>query len=113
MGLSALIQQSLINISQADEDKWRQFILDHLDYITRRSTKYSLDGEVANRYRYDLDHFLKKNMQRSQPMAWIVLSLNGMKNDFEFSGPCDLVIPSDSLIRELYDSFITIQKNQS
>lgn len=94
-----------------DQGTWRQYILDHIDYIKRRSTTYDIDGPLMNFYRYDLKRFLKAHLRRQRDIAWIVLLLNDMHNDFEFVNPGKYVIPTDDLINALYHSYITIASN--
>lgn len=112
MGLSTLLAATQQDSFDDDHGLWRQFILDHLDLIARRSGKYALDATLVNQYRYDLNHFLKDHLKRRNDIGWIVLLLNNLKNDFEFSEPVTLIIPSDKLIGDLYHSYITITSNK-
>lgn len=94
-----------------DQGTWRQFILDHVDYISKRSITYDIDGALMNLYRYDLKRFLKTHLSRQRDIAWIVLLLNDFHNDFEFVNPGKYIIPSDELVNGLYHSYITITNN--
>ncbi len=111
MSLSTLITNSIKNTVSDDQGLWRQFILDHLDYIAARSRPFNVDAEVANLYRYDLSRFLSVKLMRHQDIAWIVLLLNSMSNDFAFDGPMTILVPTDDLIVRLYHSYISINAN--
>lgn len=111
MGLSTLLANEQNNSRGDDNGPWRQFILDHLDYMARRSTRYNLDGPLINQYRYNLKHFLKDHLKRREDIDWIVLLLNNLHNDFEFADPVTLIIPTDKLIQDLYHSYISVISN--
>ena len=113
MSLTDLINQSIKTTTSDDQVDWRQFILDHLDYIAARSTTFSIDPPLMNQYRYDLKRMLKVYFKRHQDMEWIVLLLNNLPNDFSFYEPMSITIPSDELITNLYHSYITIASNAS
>ena len=55
MSLSTILQNRLSTDMGDDSGPWRQFILDHLNYIALRSTSYSLEPELMYKYQYDLD----------------------------------------------------------
>lgn len=111
MGLSTLIAQSTLNTVSDDQGPWRQFILDHLLYISIRSKTYLIEPDLMNLYRYDLKRFLKNYMKLHEDIAWIVLLLNDLPNDFSFDTSRNLVIPTDRFITDLYRSFRTIAAN--
>ncbi len=113
MSLSSLLSKDIKGNSGIDwsNEKWRQFILDHLDYIAVRCTTYSIDAPQMNLFRYDLKRFLKVRMNRHEDLTWVVQLLNSIKIDFEFDEPRDLLIPSDTDIINLYHSFISIIAN--
>lgn len=111
MGLSALIMNAKIDTVSDDHDTWRQFILDHLDYISARSQNFTIQPELMNLYRYDLQRFLKDYMKRNQDITWIVQLLNDLPNDFDFVDIETIIIPTDRLITDLYQSYITVISN--
>jgi len=111
MGISSLLNSALETTVSDDKGEWRQFILDHLDYISNRSSTFPIEPELMNRYRYDIRSFLKYNMNRHQDIGWIVQLLNGLQNDFEFVDITNLIIPDDSLITQLYFQFKTVKSN--
>ena len=111
MSLSALITNSQKNTVSDDQGKWRQFVLDHLDYIALRSTVYAIDAPLMNLYRYDLRRFLKAYLKRHQDLGWIVQLLNSMPNDMDFAEAGNLIVPDDDLINRLYHSYISINAN--
>jgi hypothetical protein len=113
MSLSDLLTNAQSNTVSLDDPKWFQFVLDHLDYIKARSTVFAIDAPLMNLYRYDLRRFLKVYMKRHEDIGGIVQLLNGIKNDFEFAEPRNLIIPEDSLITKLYHSYVTVNANAS
>lgn len=94
-----------------DQGLWRQFVLDHLDFIARRSQTYEIDSLLMNLYRYDLKRFLREHLKIHGDIAWIVLLLNNLSNDLEWETEGSYVIPDNSLISQLYHSYITISSN--
>jgi hypothetical protein len=111
MGISALLDSALEKIVSDDQGSWRQYVLDHLDYISSRSSIFPIEPTVMNRYRYDLRSFLKYSMNRHQDIGWIVQLLNNIRNDFEFIDKTNLIIPDDSLITQIYYQYKTIISN--
>lgn len=111
MSLSDLIRNNNKSTIGDDHGRWRQFVLDHLDFITLRSGSYAITAEQMNLYRFDLRRFLKERMTRHENMEWIVRLLNNMANDFEFEEACTLVIPTDRTMVDLYHSYMTISSN--
>lgn len=107
---TALMAIAKTNISD-DQGPWRQFVLDHLDYIAARSTTYTIEPELMNRYRYDLGRFLKERMTIHTDMAWIVLHLNYLPNDLAFDTPGEFIIPTDELCNKLYHSYKASRAN--
>lgn len=94
-----------------DQGSWRQFILDHLDYIERNSTTYDIDEPLMQLYRYDLNRFLKDYLKRNVDLGWIVLLINNLANDFQFDQAGKYVIPLDETISALYHRYRAIVSN--
>ena len=111
MTLVDIIKNANSSVVYDDGGPWRQFILDHLDFIASKSQVYSIAPEVMYLYQYDLKRFLKEKMQINEDIAWIVLLLNNLSSDFEFDSPGNFTIPSDRLILQLHLSFVTISNN--
>ena len=111
MGISNLLNSALIQTVSDDKGSWRQYVLDHLDYISSRSTLFPIEPTLMNQYRYDLRRFLKYHMNRHQDIGWIVQLLNNIRNDFEFTDIDNLIIPDDSFITQLYYQYKTIISN--
>lgn len=111
MSLSNLLSKQIVNRLSDDGGSWRQFILDHLDYIKNRSQTYVVDEQTANQYRYNFDQFLEEKLERRTDISWIALLLNDLPNDFSFVDRTNYIIPSDDLINNLYLSYTTIQAN--
>lgn len=109
MSLIEIINNNLNTKFSDDQGSWRQFILDHLDYIAQRSNSYMIDADLMYGYRYDLQRYLKENQRIHQDIAWIVLLLNNMGSDLEFDTPGEYVIPNDTLIQNLYYSYMTVK----
>jgi hypothetical protein len=110
MGLSALLNDTRQYQMSDDQGKWRQFILDHLDYIAQQATTYQISATLMNMYRYDLRRFLKEDRNRNEDMAWIVLLLNYLPNDFSFVDIKTLIVPTDDLIINLYHKFLAVNQ---
>jgi hypothetical protein len=108
MGLSAYLDETRLNSLGDDQGRWRQYVLDHLDYIAGFSRKYEIDAPLINQFRYDLKRFLKEYLSLQEDIAWIVLLLNNMPNDFSFSEAGEYTIPNDQDIKKLYHTFATI-----
>lgn len=111
MSLSTILNQRLDDQLSNDGGRWRQFILDHLNYIQNRSQTYVADEQTITQYRYDFDRFIKEKIGRQKDITWIVLLLNNLPNDFSFADKTEYIIPSDDLISNLYLSYTTIQAN--
>jgi hypothetical protein len=108
VSLSQLLANELKNSTMSDDQgPWRQFILDHLDYIARRTAVYEITSLLMNQYRYDLARFLREHMSLRSDLAWIVILLNNMSTDLEFDTPGEFIIPTDELIDQLYHSYTT------
>lgn len=112
MTLSQLLSDQLNSTVANDNGPWRQFVLDHLDYLARRTVPRTIDALEMNQYRYDLARFVKEKMQRSQDMTWIVLLLNNLSCHLDFKEPGDYVIPEDRLILDLYSLYVTTTANK-
>lgn len=113
MGISSLLNSALEKTVSDDHGPWRQFVLDHLDYIQQRSQTFSIEPTLMNQYRYDLKRFLKYHMNRHQDICWIVQLLNKLPNDFDFVDRSEIMVPTDSLITQLYFQYTTVTKNQN
>lgn len=114
MGLSQILATNIAsNVLSDDNGPWRQYILDHLDYISVRTKPSQIDRLLINQYRYDLARYLKDKAGIRGNIAWIVLLLNNIKSDFEFTEPGIYIIPTDDLINALYHSFITLETNSN
>jgi hypothetical protein len=111
MSLSDLLAASQQNSLSDDQATWRQYVLDHLDYIAGQSQSFTIDAVLINQYRYDLTRYLKNELSRQLDIAWIVLLLNDMANDFDFDQPGNYKIPTDRLINDLYHVYIAIVAN--
>ncbi len=90
-----------------DNGPWRQFVLDHADYIKENSELYSVGDQLINIYKYDLRRFLKDRMNRTEDIEWIFLIINDLKSDFDFDKTGNYWIPSDQFMIELFNNFQT------
>jgi hypothetical protein len=113
MGLSTLINSSLNSTVSDDQGSWRTYILDHLDYLNLRSEVFAIEPELMNIYRYDLKRFLKDYMKRHEDIAWIVLLMNNLANDFSFDTAMNIIIPTDRLVLNLHMSYVTVTSNSN
>ena len=115
MPLTALLKTSYDNTVSDDSGPWRQFILDHLALIARQSARYDLSAEQLYRYKHDLRRLLKTEVavNRQEDIAWIVRLLNDISCDLEFVDPGEYIIPTDTLILNLYKTYMTVSMNES
>lgn len=111
MGLSSLLANAAAGSTSDDQGAWRQFILDHLDYIKNRSKVYTIEPDAMYRYQYDVKRFLYEKLQVQQDIGWIFLILNYLPNEFAFDTPGDFYIPTDDLIVSLKHSYMTVTNN--
>lgn len=112
MSLSDILTTKIQKDDGADDQgSWRQFVCDHLDYIAVRSRTYNIKPEVMELYKYDLPRFLKDRMSLHWDIGWIVVLLNDLGSELGFSDYGNYVIPSDTLISNLYHSYKTIAAN--
>jgi len=110
MGLSQLLTDS-VSVTANDQGPWRQYVLDHIDWLKARIQPTEIQDLLMNQYRYDLERFLRDEVRLQLDVAWIVLLLNDMSCDFEFVQPGTYLIPQDALINSLYHSFATLRAN--
>lgn len=90
---------------------WVQFIRDHYYHIKRRATLVELNPYKHNSYRYRLSDFLAEN-SIPQEMAWIVLLINQLGSDANFSELSAMLLPDVTDIRSLRDTFDTIESHK-
>lgn len=111
MSLAALIRTSAVTTVSDDNGPWRQFVLDHLDWLSARSITFTISPEKMNLFRYDLKRYLKDELNRHEDITWVVLLLNDLGNDFAFDVPGTYLVPADSEVISLYHSHRTNTAN--
>lgn len=113
VSLDVLMEQAHSKTISDDQGPWRQFVLDHLDYIQARSFVQTISPEVMYRYRYNLGQYLVDQNNRMEDMAWIVRLLNGMSCDLDFVGFSKIYLPSDRTLVDLHLQYTTVTQNQT
>lgn len=105
MSLISLINRYNSGTISDDDGTWRQFVLDHADYIKTNSQLYEITESVMNIYKYDLRRFLKEKMGRNEDVEWIFLIINDLKSDFDFDVAKNYYIPADTFMINLYTNY--------
>lgn len=65
------------------DDDWIQFLRDHLPYLKQRCVIENITETVMPEVRYNITRFLRK-IALPDALWWIVLELNGFRNDMDF-----------------------------
>lgn len=119
MSLLSILEENLSSVyHDTTNDDWVQFLRDHLSYLRDRSIIENITDTVMPEVRYNITRFLRK-VGLPTSVWWIVLELNGFKNDFDFhtnivsARPSSdgvlmkLYVPQESTLRELYQLWLT------
>lgn len=80
------LDATLLNTSddnQTARDDWSQYVKDHLPWLKVRSMVYDVTESVMPNVRYNLLRYMRDKGVDTQ-LWWIVLLLNGFKNDMDF-----------------------------
>lgn len=95
----------------SDSDiNWVQFVSDHVSYIRANSAKVYPSAQIMAQNRYDMKRYLRNVMSRNQEMWWIVLRINDMASDLDFTVDNvrnGIYVPTETLMNTLYGSFIS------
>lgn len=105
------VLNATIGDAMSDSDiNWVQFVSDHVSYIRANSAKVYPSAQVMAQNRYDMKRYLRNVMSRNQEMWWIVLRINDMASDLDFTLDnvrSGLYVPTEALMNTLYASFIS------
>lgn len=88
---------------------WKQYVYDHRMYLRANANRIVPSGERLVSCRYNLQRWLREEGY-DPTIWWIVLLLNGMKNDLDFdSSWADKVIyvPTGTQMNTAYLSYLT------
>lgn len=91
--------------------EWVQFIKDHYYHIKNKSTIVELNPYRHNTLQFRLADFLAENNIPTE-MSWIVLFVNQLGSDAEFTDLTYLILPDVSDIKQLRDTFDTLRSHK-
>lgn len=98
--------QSQYNQYSNTDIEWELFVKDHMNHILKNSTTIKINPNEMHKYTYRLSEFLEyKKINVS--LGWIVLWLNQLSCNEDFSNLASIVVPEEKLIQEYknkYDS---------
>lgn len=105
--------------TQAHRDDWVQFVRDYMPWIKARSTPINIDETIMSSMRHNLRRYMLEKGYSSD-LWWIILELNGFRNDMDFDKNIvirdgednddvymRLLVPNDGDIALLYDKWQT------
>ena len=112
MALIDLLTNSLDNYDDLDPD-WKNFILDHKQYLIDKSTMAIISTSYMQGYRYSLRRYLR-SISYNIHCAWIVGLVNNLPTDVMFTDTVNsLRLPPFSVIESLYTTYLTLKTNSS
>lgn len=120
MSLLSILNDNLSSkYHDTENDDWVQFVRDHLSYLKDRCVIENITDSVMPEVKFNIMRFLRKiNVPTSA--WWIVLELNGFKNDFDFHKNIlsikpnndgiymRLYVPPQTELDTLYQSWLTV-----
>lgn len=91
-----------------EEDKFRNYIEDHLIWLRERSTPTKVEPIEAYRFKHDIFGYLMyKNIEPG--FHWIYMRINGMTYNWQFNESIQvLFFPPNELIDSLIDQYNVI-----
>lgn len=105
------VLNATIGDAMSDSDiNWVQFVSDHVSYIRANSAKLYPSAQIMAQNRYDMKRYLRNVLSRNQEMWWIVLRINDMASDIDFTLDNirnGIYVPTEQLMNTLYASFIS------
>ena len=87
---------------------WFQFVQDHYNELKQSATLQTISPEIMYQYRYSLESYLR-HINKNINIAWIVLILNGLDSNMDFVDVKSILIPTDSALSDLYNSYINFK----
>lgn len=106
--LTKIIEDMVDEYSNHDP-LWVQFVMDHRKAIISRAGEQNIDLITANQYDRRLYEYLKK-FNIPYGVLWIVLEINQMDNEMDFTNMSSILLPSmdhlqklRALFKNLYD----------
>lgn len=95
-----------------EDINWYHFILDHKEYLRRKSTYKEYTPEQLVKYRYRPNEFYTEECKGEAYMAWIFLLVNEIRDPSEFNeNNTRLYIPQATDITTLYSTY-SVSVNQ-
>lgn len=110
MTLTDILSNQLSNVYLDQDDRWRQFIIDHKNYIKLNGQYYTVSAQVMSQCTFDLGRFLRQNAL-PRYFYWIILCINDISNDQEFT--IDMIspgfyVPLETVIQDLYAKYVSM-----
>ena len=101
---------SIASSYSSEDIEWVQFVRDHYYYLKKRCAKVELNPFRHNAQRYRLTDFcLENNLARGT--EWIVLLVNQLGSEKDFSNLTVMLLPDMESIKELRMLFDSVQSN--
>ncbi len=89
---------------------WYQFIVDHKRELLNASYIQDIQPEIAFKYRYRPKELLN-HYEINTALTWIILLLNDIDGEKDFSGIKKLFVPAGSeTITDLYEQYVNYQE---
>ena len=110
ISLHSMYRSKLSSYSNYDLD-WVQFIRDHYEHLKKKSVAVQLNPFRHDSLKYRLTDFLADN-NIPREMGWIILMINQLGSENDFSDLNILLIPDTSDIIHLRDVFDTVQSHK-
>ncbi len=89
-----------------DDEGWVQFVKDHRTVLLNNSTVTTISLDMANRYQYRFALYLYDNSIDAS-LHWIILWLNQIKSEREFSQITKLLIPTADILKKLRAQYLS------
>ena len=104
MTLSDDLKALANNVYEDDQGSWRTYVIDHIAQIQANAKHVYADTTYINRYRYDVEWFLR-SLSVGPELAWIFLLINNLNSSFDFDKEGGYYIPSATYIEQLHDKY--------
>lgn len=98
--LTTIIENELIDEYSNHDPLWVQFVMDHRKAIISRSGEQAIDLITSNQYDRRLYEYLKK-FNIPYGVLWIVLEINQMDTEMDFTNMNSILLPSMDHLQKL------------
>ena len=111
MSVIDMIATSQSIYSDADPG-WRSFVLDHKALIKANSVNHSVSPDIMGLCEYNVRAYLRY-INASIDYEWVIRLINDIPNDVAFSLVSHMLIPRDTYMKTLFDSYRTTEAIQT